>query len=114
MTGLKELHPHLKIYGTLNFNIGLDSQDIDLNSLDGIVLVQSYKGSYEKGSQMPMELAASYAYDGINLILQAILEVGLERESIRDYILHQDHPDGLTGPIKFDELGNRSGKLQFH
>ncbi len=114
VTGLKELRPHLKVYGTLKFSMGLDSQDIDLKNMEGMILVQSYEGAKEKSGPIPMELAASYAYDGINLILQAILEVGLERESIRDYILHQDHPDGLTGPVKFDEMGNRSGKLQFH
>ena len=114
VTGLKELRPNLKVYGTLKFSMGLDSQDIDLKSLDGIILIHSYKGSLEKSGPIPMELAPSYAYDGINLILQAILEVGLDKESIRDYILHQDHPDGLTGPVKFDEMGNRSGKLQFN
>jgi len=111
--GLKELRPDLTIYGTLKFAMGLDSQDIDLKSLDGMILVHSYAGPREKRIPAPEEVAAAYAYDGIDLILQAILEVGLERESIRNYILHQDHPNGKTGPIKFDELGNRSGKLQF-
>jgi branched-chain amino acid transport system substrate-binding protein len=113
LSGLKELRPDLPIYGTLKFSMSLDSQDIDLKSLDGMILVHSYAGPREKSGQKPMGLDAAYAYDGINLILEAILEVGLERESIRDYILNQDRPKGLTGPIKFDELGNRSGRIQF-
>ncbi len=113
VNGLKELRPDLTIYGTLKFFMGLDSQDIDLKSLDGMILVHSYAGTKEKNRPKPLGLAASYTYDGINLILHAIFEVGLERESIRDYILIQDHPVGLTGPIKFDELGNRSGRIQF-
>ena len=113
VNGLKELRPDLTIYGTLKFSMGLDSQDIDLKSLDGMILVQSYAGTKEKNRPKPLGLAASYTYDGINLILQAIFEVGLERESIRDYILNQHHPVGLTGPVTFDELGNRSGYIQF-
>ncbi len=80
----------------------------------GMILVHSYSGPQEKSVPKPMGLVDSYTYDGINLILQAITRVGLERESIRDYILHQDHPKGITGPVSFDKMGNRSGKLQLH
>ena len=114
VTGLSELLPDLKLYGTLAFSTGLESQEKNRKSLPGMNLVHSYSGPQEKRLPDPEELAASYVYDGINLILHAITMVGLERLSIRDYILHQDHPDGITGPISFDEMGNRSGKIQLH
>lgn len=114
VTDIKELRPDLKVYGTLAFSMGLESQEIKPMSLPKMILLHSYSGSQEKRQPSPEELAASYTYDGINLILQAIIQVGLERESIRDHILHQDHPSGITGPVKFDDLGNRGGKLQLH
>jgi branched-chain amino acid transport system substrate-binding protein len=113
VSALKGLRPDLVIYGTLAFYKGLDQRVMDIKSLDGMILVHSYEDLHKKEQPIQEKLAFSYAYDGINLILQAILHVGLDRESIREYILQQDHPNGKTGPIKFDELGNRTGKLRF-
>ena len=48
-------------------------------------------------------------YDAVNLVINAIEQVGTEREAITDYISKSDYSKGVTGSISFDELGNRQG-----
>ncbi len=51
---------------------------------------------------------ASYAYDGMNVLIQAIKNAGTEREDIQKY-LSVLHFEGVTGSIRFDSKGNRTG-----
>ncbi len=51
---------------------------------------------------------AAYAYDGANLIIEAILKNGVDRELIRDYLAKIKY-QGVTGLIQFDDKGNRKG-----
>ncbi len=113
VTGLRELRPEMQIYGTLAFLFGLEQQGGDLNELEGMVLIHSYEGARDPAPDRHMEISAGYTKDGINLVVEAILHAGLDRESIRDYIADQDHSPGTTGPIQFDDLGNRTGEIRF-
>ncbi len=51
---------------------------------------------------------ASYSFDGMNLIIEAIKNVGTDREKIQNY-LSGIHYEGVTGLIQYDERGNRVG-----
>lgn len=52
----------------------------------------------------------TYAYDGMNLLVEAIKKGGFERENIQK-ALSEIHYEGVTGLIQFDQKGNRSGSL---
>jgi ABC-type branched-subunit amino acid transport system substrate-binding protein len=56
--------------------------------------------------------AASYAYDGTNVIIETIREVGVDRWDIIKYISGVRH-EGVTGTIKFDKNGNRITDIKF-
>lgn len=53
---------------------------------------------------------ATFAYDGMNLLIEAIKKSGLDREKIQKG-LSEIHYEGVTGLIQFDQKGNRSGSL---
>jgi branched-chain amino acid transport system substrate-binding protein len=68
---------------------------------------QAFKDSYlEKYGQIPNP-AASYAFDGVNLIIEAIQQAGPDREKIRDVLKEINYTNATTGPIRFDQNGNR-------
>ncbi len=109
---LREKLPHLKVYGTLAFSMGINSRS-DLKNLEGMILLQAFKGADDQSPIHPGKLASSYTFDGVTLILNAILKVGLDRESISDFLAGGDHPNGKTGPFRFDDMGNRTGNIRF-
>ena len=113
IAGLLAYKKDLRIYGTLAFLTELKHQGTDLNSLEGMILVYTYEGSVDQSHMQSMEISTAYTLDGISLIMEAILNAGLERESIRDYIVQSNHSDGVTGSFHFDDLGNRIGDIQF-
>jgi len=74
----------------------------------GISFSSEYKKKY--GSQ-PGTVAA-YAYDGINILIEAVREAGTERENIQKTIAAMKY-EGVTGTIEFDDKGNRKGTPGF-
>ena len=54
---------------------------------------------------------AAHAYDGMNLIIDAIREAGLNRTRIRDAMSRLDAYDGVTGTIPFDPTLNDVGPV---
>ncbi len=51
---------------------------------------------------------AACAYDGMNILLEAIKSAGTEREKLQS-ALRRIKYEGVTGPIQFDGKGNRMG-----
>lgn len=54
--------------------------------------------------------AAAYAFDGMNLIIEAIRKSGTGRAEIQKYLENVNN-NGVTGSIKFDLHGNRTESL---
>jgi ABC-type branched-subunit amino acid transport system substrate-binding protein len=52
---------------------------------------------------------AAYAYDGMNIMIEAIRKGGSDSEKIQK-ILKEISFDGVTGLIQFDDKGSRKGK----
>ena len=50
---------------------------------------------------------AAYAFDGINLIIDAIYKSGFDNEKIKDSLHNMNYKNGITGVIEFDKMGNR-------
>ena len=111
---LKEKMPELHIYGTLAFTSGLDREDPGpdvLAVLDGMMMIYSY--SKEQDSEYHRDITSLYAYDGVSLLVEAIRKGGLEGNSLMETLHRMKTENGLTGPISFDEKGNRLGRLHF-
>lgn len=67
--------------------------------------VEQYLQTYGKIPGM----VASYAFDGMNILIEAIRTSGSsERENIQE-ALSRIRYDGVTGLIQFDSMGNRKG-----
>ena len=99
--------PDLKIYGTLHFSMGLENRKDSWDSYEGIYMVSPHLDR-DKSSALPNSQSA-YMYDAVNLVINAIQQVGCERQEITEYISKSDYSKGITGSISFDELGNRQG-----
>ncbi len=63
----------------------------------------------EKYGKAPGATAA-YAYDGMNLMIEAIKNSGFDREKIQAAMTKTNY-QGVTGPIRFDDKGNRAGMV---
>jgi branched-chain amino acid transport system substrate-binding protein len=53
--------------------------------------------------------AAAYAYDGMNMLVEAIQKGGLEQEKIVNFMAGIKY-EGVTGTIQFDDKGNRKNR----
>jgi branched-chain amino acid transport system substrate-binding protein len=70
----------------------------------------SFAGSFQKQYGIKPGPVATFAYDGINLLIESIKKGGLEREKIQK-VMSEIQYDGISGSIRFDEKGNLSGPL---
>ena len=50
----------------------------------------------------------------MNLVIHAIRQAGTDRQAITDYISGSGYPEGATGSISFDELGNRMNAARLY
>jgi branched-chain amino acid transport system substrate-binding protein len=120
---IKQIHQRKMnqlIFGSLSLLGENGTSGQDLKSYEGVILVssgnypgtkdssfqQDFKGKYGK---MPGPVAA-YAFDGMNLIIEAIREAGLDRDKIQKSLAKINY-EGITGPIQFDDKGKRIGKV---
>ena len=70
-----------------------------------ISFINKYKKAYGKEPGM----VAAYAFDGIHLLVEAFKKAGNpDREKIQQ-ALTGIQVEGITGPISFDDKGNRLG-----
>ena len=71
---------------------------------NGINFKKAYQRKYGKD---PTEIAA-YAFDGMNLIIEAIRSSDYDRDKVQETMSKSNY-NGVTGTIKFDKRGNRRG-----
>lgn len=99
--------PDLRIYGTLHFTMGLESRKDVWKPYEEIYMIAP-RLNREKDPAL-QESHSAYIYDAVNLVINAIKQVGTERVAISDYISATEYSGAFTGNITFDELGNRQG-----
>ncbi len=106
------------IFCTLPFIAGMDIEKLVKAFPEGTVLIYPpfnltpggpafEKEFYENYDSRP-DATAAYIYDGMTLLIEAIRNTGPEPEKIREFLVHADFQDGVTGSIRFDEMGNRT------
>lgn len=114
---LRKESPEMKIFGTHAFTAAIAYEQGTWQKYEGLYLITGAYPYSEKGKEFeaaffekygfrPM-IATCYAYDGMQMILAALKASGGDRELLRKALMNLDYKQGLTGPISFDELGNR-------
>ena len=81
---------------------------VNLSGKIGISFNDKYKKIY---GNIP-GAAAAYAFDGMNILIEAIRHAGTQREKLQKFIADIIY-EGVTGTIQFDDKGNRKGTPGF-
>lgn len=117
LEGIVQSRPGVQIYGSMSMTMdGRIGKEVSDGCEGGIFVSsrfcfttpgQTFKSAFKlKYHNMPNPVA-SYAFDGLNLIIHAVREGGMDREKIRDVLKEMKYAEGTTGPIQFDDYGNR-------
>jgi branched-chain amino acid transport system substrate-binding protein len=118
ITELRKRKMNLNVFASLSVLGEEKGSDPEMKIYDSVVLVSSgywlrpqgivfREEYYRKYGNIPGEVAA-YSYDGMNLILEAIRNTGLDRNKLQQSMA-KIHFNGVTGSIQFDDKGNRIG-----
>jgi ABC-type branched-subunit amino acid transport system substrate-binding protein len=76
--------------------------------------LQKFNKDYFKRFNVEPDVFAAHAYDGMNLIIEAIEKAGLNRVKIRDILTDLDTfqgYNGVTGKLKLDASWNDVGDI---
>jgi len=98
-------NPKIKTYGTLHFTMGLEDREDNWQSYEGMYMIAPR--FYGTKRDALHESRSAYIYDAVNLVINAIKQVGTNRVALTDYISDTEYSEAITGSITFDELGNR-------
>jgi branched-chain amino acid transport system substrate-binding protein len=105
ITSLKRLNPALTIYGTLHFTMGEEKRGPEWIRYEHVYMIAplfiSERNSFLSDSR------SAYMFDAVNLVINAIKQVGTDRQAITNYLSDSEYPGEATGSISFDEMGNR-------
>jgi branched-chain amino acid transport system substrate-binding protein len=69
----------------------------------------SFREEYEEMFGKPPGMVASYAFDGMSLLIEAIRKAGTPERELIQKSLEKISCEGITGHISFDSSGNRKG-----
>ena len=93
--------------------------DPESKSYDNDILIAASKWSGPKYKDFMNEyselygnspgMVAAYAYDGMNLLIEAIRNAGTSERELIQKSLENISYEGVTGPVSFDTMGNRKG-----
>jgi ABC-type branched-subunit amino acid transport system substrate-binding protein len=118
---LRQRKMNQPVFGTLSLLGESQFDDLELVHYDNVTLVTS--GNWFNSKQLSFQnefqekygkrpgAVAAYAFDGMNLIIEAIKLSDLDREKIQG-VMTKTHFKGVTGSIQFDEKGNRLAAAQ--
>jgi branched-chain amino acid transport system substrate-binding protein len=117
---LREFKPDMPLYGSLS---ALNEDHLTINQLQYLgkslnipsagwseSLSSEFSREYEKAFGKPPGMVAAYSYDGMNILINAIRKTGApDREKIQKALREIEYY-GVTGIIRFDDMGKREGK----
>jgi len=111
----------IPVFGSLSVMGGSEFDESEWKSFENAVLISSGQWFNSNGLKFSREFqkkwgnkpgpAAAYAYDGMNLIINAVKNAGTSREQIQKYLKGVNY-NGITGKIRFDDRGNRTGEVE--
>ncbi len=73
--------------------------------------LKAFQANYKKRFGLEPDVFAAHAYDGMNMTINAIRKVGLNRALIRDELTDLKSYQGVTGEILFDASSNDVGRV---
>ena len=73
--------------------------------------LKAFQKNYKERFGQEPDVFAAHAYDGMNITINAIRKVGLNRYLIRDELTDLKNYDGVTGEIIFDASWNDIGRI---
>ncbi len=73
--------------------------------------LKAFQANYKKRFGIEPDVFAAHAYDGMNMTINAIHKVGLNRALIRDELTDLKSYQGVTGEILFDAAWNDVGRI---
>jgi branched-chain amino acid transport system substrate-binding protein len=73
--------------------------------------LKAFQKNYKKRFGQEPDVFAAHAYDGMNMIINAIQKEGLNRYLIRDYLTGLKRYNGVTGEIILDGSWNDVGRI---
>jgi branched-chain amino acid transport system substrate-binding protein len=111
---------NLPVFGSLRILDENELSDQELKYFEGVEYASSgnrtspkstaFRDEYRKIYGSHPGPVAEYAFDAMNLIIEAIRETGPDRDKIQKSLLKIQY-EGITGHIQFDEKGNRISKV---
>jgi branched-chain amino acid transport system substrate-binding protein len=75
-------------------------------------LAQAFGERFEARWHAAPDYAASHAYDSTQLLVAAVRRAGLDREGIRSALAELSPWQGVTGAIRWDEIGRNARRAQ--
>lgn len=115
---MREKKMNQPVFGTLSLLRQNESAVVELTNYEGVTLVTSgnwlgskplsFQNEFQKKYDKMPSAVAAYAFDGMNIIIEAIKNSGLDREKLQKSMSNSNY-QGVTGPIQFDDKGNRLG-----
>jgi branched-chain amino acid transport system substrate-binding protein len=119
---IKKKNPLLPVFGPLTILNENELSDQEMKYFDNILSVpagvwpvaenQKFRQEFEKMFGYAPGMVASYSYDGMSVLIEAIRQAGnSDREMIQEALKNIQF-NGITGPIQFDDKGNRLGKFE--
>ncbi len=104
------------VFGNLSITDDRQAHTQDLSRLENVVTISpgfwftdkgiAFQKNFRKQYGYDPGPAAAYAYDGINVIIEAVRKAGTNRNRIIGYLSGIRY-EGVTGEIRFDDKGNR-------
>jgi branched-chain amino acid transport system substrate-binding protein len=108
------------VFGSLSVLGENGISGLDLKKYENVVLISlgnnigqkriDFQNEFKKETGKTPGAVATYAFDGINLIIEAIRNSGFDRDKLQNS-LSNIHYEGITGLIQFDDKGNRLGEV---
>jgi branched-chain amino acid transport system substrate-binding protein len=108
------------VFGSLSVLGENGISGLDLKKYENVVIIFSGLDSDQKRINFQNEFkkekgripgaVATYAFDGMNIIIEAIRNCSFDRDKVQG-AMAKTHYQGITGPIQFDDKGNRQGKV---
>ncbi len=131
LTEIRNLIPDLKIYGNLAFTLGMEADGYldraaglpgrEMEGLEGVAMVcsgarfssagRAFREQFRTRFGSDPGSLCSYMHDAIGLVIEAVVRQGATRDSMKDILAGIHYTGGMTGPISFDEWGNRQQEV---
>jgi len=119
---MKQKKMNLPLFGSIMLLNEDELSPEELQTFDNILSIPSgdwsvpeftnFTHEYQKAFNKMPGMVASYSFDGMSILIEAIRNAGSDDRELIQKSLGKIHCKGVTGPIQFDDKGNRSGNFK--